>query len=97
MKLPKFERKEGIAKEGNMKDHIRIRNRLHLIHVVCLILFVLAVPLGYAGTRAISFSRVNPFLGQDLAMLRAMEGKFFSMDRFIDVLFGKTRGRREKR
>ena len=49
-----------------MKDHIRIRNRLHLIHAVCLILFVLAVPLGYAGTRAISFSRVNPFLGQDI-------------------------------
>jgi D-alanyl-D-alanine carboxypeptidase len=36
-----------------------------LIQTVCLI-FLLAVPLGYAGTRAISFSRVNPFLGQDI-------------------------------
>jgi D-alanyl-D-alanine carboxypeptidase len=48
-----------------MKDHIRIRKHLHLIQTICLI-FLLAVPLGYAGTRAISFSRVNPFLGQDI-------------------------------
>lgn len=48
-----------------MKDHIRIKNCFHLIHAVCLI-FLLAVPLGCVGTRAFSFSRVNPFLGQGI-------------------------------